>query len=76
MTEGSFEKERSLDFMNEIFELKEQCALPAATRLGFLRMKNDFCKIIFHPQTPLVLNAKKILLHGIKYYPTFLTGFF
>jgi hypothetical protein len=27
-------------------------------------MKNDFCKIIFHPQTPLGLNAKKLLLHG------------
>jgi hypothetical protein len=29
-------------------------------------MKNDFCKIIFHPQTPLILNAKKLLLHCIK----------
>ncbi|MFT4762330.1 MAG: two-component SAPR family response regulator [Paraglaciecola sp.] len=28
--------------------------MPAATRVGFLRMKNDFCKIIFHPQTPFV----------------------
>jgi hypothetical protein len=27
-------------------------------------MKNDFCKIIFHPQTPLALNANKLLLHG------------
>jgi hypothetical protein len=29
-------------------------------------MKNDFAKIIFHPQTPLVLNAKKLLLNGIR----------
>jgi hypothetical protein len=27
-------------------------------------MKNDFCKIIFHPQTPPALNANKFLLHG------------
>jgi hypothetical protein len=24
-------------------------------------MKNDFCKIIFHPQTPLALNVNKFL---------------
>jgi hypothetical protein len=51
----------------KIFEFpKKHCVLPAAKRVGVLRMKNDFCKIIFHPQTPLVLNAKKLLLHGIE----------
>jgi hypothetical protein len=29
-------------------------------------MKNDFCKIIFHPQTPLALDGKKLLKHGTK----------
>jgi hypothetical protein len=28
-------------------------------------MKNDFAKIIFHPQTPLVLNAKKLFHQGV-----------
>ncbi|MFT4762538.1 MAG: hypothetical protein ACI9XO_003096 [Paraglaciecola sp.] len=33
---------------------KNNCLLAAAARVGFLRMKNDFYKIIFHPQTSLV----------------------
>jgi hypothetical protein len=37
-------------------------------------MKNDFCKIIFHPQTPLALSAKKLTLHYINYHAVLKNG--